>query len=61
VSSETPREDSIDLSAVAREIAASTPEEREALVRQIREEVQEGSYRVDPDAVARNMVNRGDV
>ncbi len=54
-------EDSINLSSAARELASAPPEAREDLVRRIREQVQDGRYRVDPDAVARRMVNRGDV
>ena len=53
--------DSINLSSAARELASAPPEEREALVRRIRAQVQAGSYRVDPDAIARQMVDRGDL
>lgn len=53
--------DSINLSSAARELASAPPEEREELVRRIRAQVQAGSYQVDPDAIARRMVNSGDV
>ena len=56
-----PREDSIDLSPAAQELAQADAAERDALVRRIRSEVQSGTYHVDPDAVARQMVDRGDL
>lgn len=56
-----PREDSINLSSAARDVANADPAERDELVRRIRAQVQAGTYRVDADAVARGMVDRGDV
>lgn len=53
--------DSINLSAAARELASAPPEAREDLVRRIRAQVQAGAYLVDPDAVARQMVDRGEM
>ena len=53
--------DSINLSSAARELASAPPEAREDLVRRIRAQVQAGSYHVDPDAIARRMVNRGEM
>lgn len=54
-------EDSINLSSAARDVANADPAEREELVRRIRSQVQSGTYRVDPDVVARQMVERGEV
>jgi len=56
-----PREDSINLSSAARDVADADPAERDELVRRIRAQVQAGTYRVDADAVARQMVDRGEV
>lgn len=56
-----PAEDSINLSSAARDVSKADPAEREALVRRIRSQVQSGTYRVDPDALARQMVDRGEV
>ncbi|MGE3962136.1 MAG: flagellar biosynthesis anti-sigma factor FlgM [Dehalococcoidia bacterium] len=55
------REDSINLSSAARDLANADPAQRDELVRRIRSQVQSGTYRVDADTVARQMVNRGDV
>lgn len=55
-----PREDSINLSSAAREVADADPAERDELVRRIRSQVQAGTYRVDADAAARGIVDRGD-
>ena len=56
-----PREDSINLSSAARDVANADPAQRDELVRRIRVQVQTGTYRVDADAVAREMVDRGEV
>jgi len=56
-----PREDSINLSSAARDVVDADPAERDELVRRIRSQVQAGAYRVDPDAVARHIVERGEV
>ena len=56
-----PHEDSINLSSAARDIANADPRERDELVRRIRSQVQDGTYRVDPDAVAQQMVDRDDI
>ena len=56
-----PREDSINLSSAARDVANADPAQRDELVRRIRAQVQTGTYRVDADAVAREMVDRGEV
>lgn len=53
--------DQIELSSEARRLAAVSPEERAQLVRELSEGVRDGSYRPDADAVARRMVDRGDV
>lgn len=54
-------EDSINLSSAARELASAPPEAREDLVRRIRQQVQDGTYRPDAEAVARRMVDGGDL
>lgn len=58
---QAPREDSINLSSAARDVANADPAQRDELVRRIRSQVQAGTYRVDADAVARQMVDRGEV
>ena len=50
------REDSINLSSAAMDVANADPAERDELVRRIRSQVQAGAYRVDPAAVARQLV-----
>lgn len=55
-----PREDSINLSSAARDLANADPASREELVERIRSQVQAGTYQVDADAVAREMMRRGD-
>jgi negative regulator of flagellin synthesis FlgM len=58
---DTPR-DRIDLSREARDLAAAaTPEERQAVVERLRDQVQDGTYHVDANGVAERMVNLGDV
>ena len=54
-------EDSINLSSAARDLATAPPEERAEIVRRIRSQVDAGSYRLDADAIARHMVDRGDL
>jgi flagellar biosynthesis anti-sigma factor FlgM len=54
------REDSINLSSAARDLANADPADREALVERIRSQVQAGTYRVDAEAVAQEIVRRGD-
>lgn len=46
----------IDLTAAAREKAQQLPEVREDLVKSLRERIAEGTYRVDPQAVARRLL-----
>lgn len=53
--------DRISLSSAARELASAPPEDREDLIRRIRDQVRSGSYQVDPDSIARRMVNRGEM
>jgi len=59
--SEGAREDSINLSSAARELAEASPEQRAELVRRIQRQVESGTYSVDPAALARQMVERGDL
>lgn len=56
-----PREDSINLSSAARDVAKADPAERDELLRRLRSQVQAGTYRVDPDAVAKQMIDRGEL
>jgi len=58
---DTPR-DRIDLSPEARDLAAATtPEERQAVIDRLRDQVQDGTYRMDANGVAERMVDLGDV
>ncbi|MDD2714409.1 MAG: flagellar biosynthesis anti-sigma factor FlgM [Candidatus Wallbacteria bacterium] len=45
--------------ALARAVIDSTPEIREDLVKQIKQEIQNGTYKIELDSVADNMIKSG--
>ncbi|MEX2374710.1 MAG: flagellar biosynthesis anti-sigma factor FlgM [Dehalococcoidia bacterium] len=54
------REDSVELSDQARVLSEVPDDEREALVKQLQQQVSSGTYEVDAERIARQMVDRGD-
>ena len=53
--------DRIELSDDARQITELDSAERQAKVRELREQVDAGTYRVDTDGVARRMMDQGEI
>ncbi len=56
----SPREDSIELSDQARVLSEASDEDRDVLVERLRRQVSLGTYEVDADRVAREMVDHGE-
>lgn len=53
--------DRIELSDGARNITDLNAGERQAKIRELREQIDAGAYRVDSDGVARRMIDQGDI